>query len=651
MKFKNKLKFIGIALIMLFFSGACSDILDEQPRANYTPDFFKTQKGVEHGITSLYAHLRLVYGAYFYAFTQNGTDETTYGQSADNNFKDADLTEGGGGNLTSTSDRSDVLWNNAFSNINTANGIIENGEGVGISTSLIAEANFFRAFDYFLLVQTFGGVPLDLGSGELRFNSTPSRTSVRNTVPQVYTKCIFPDLLKAVSNLPVTPRVTGGVTQTLARLYLSKAYLTYGWWLENPNNIPTYPETPRTDPDGHNAAWYFQQAYNLSTEAIQNPGAAGLMKTFYDAHLAANDRNKEMLLYADHTENEQYGGINLSYADVASPYNNAVWLVTWNYTAIKSKDGITPVKRAATQYLGRPWTRACPTIEVITNTFADKVNDSRYDGTFVTTYFGNWEKDPLTTNQTVINANGMTVGRGGAILKFLPEEPATPITYPSGAGASDVGAGEIPGESAWVVGPTGISRIMYPGLWKIGPARTDNGTGLGSPNGSSPRPYNIAKFSELFLVAAEAAVKGAATKAITGDYANDGTARGLLNVLRARAGKWNFSVAENAPKSIDKSSVMTAATPATININYVLAERSRELYGEGYRWYDLVRTQMWNTLATKYTICGTTKGDHKPVEYTRIITKREYMRPIPQSQLDRMEMTDAEKKAYQNPGY
>ena len=38
-------------------------------------------------------------------------------------------------------------------------------------------ARFFRAFDYFLLVQTFGGVPLDLGSGELKFNITPSRTS------------------------------------------------------------------------------------------------------------------------------------------------------------------------------------------------------------------------------------------------------------------------------------------------------------------------------------------------------------------------------------------------------------------------------------------------------------------------------------------
>lgn len=57
-----------------------------------------------------------------------------------------------------------------------------------LDEALIAEARFFRAFDYFQLVQTFGGVPLDLGSGELKFNTSPVRTSARNTVPEVYTK-------------------------------------------------------------------------------------------------------------------------------------------------------------------------------------------------------------------------------------------------------------------------------------------------------------------------------------------------------------------------------------------------------------------------------------------------------------------------------
>src|SRR6185369_17360640 len=141
-------------------------------------------------------------------------------QSADQNFKDLDMS--GVGSITASSSRSDVLWAPAFANINTASGIIENAAAVGVSNALIAEARFFRAFDYFLLVQTFGGVPLDLGAGELKFNTSTSRTSVRNTVPEVYTKGIFPDLIKAATDLPATGRVTGGATKTLARLYLSK---------------------------------------------------------------------------------------------------------------------------------------------------------------------------------------------------------------------------------------------------------------------------------------------------------------------------------------------------------------------------------------------------------------------------------------------
>src|SRR5678815_1996178 len=104
--------------------------------------------------------------------------------------------------------------------------------------SLVAEARFFRAFYYFLQVQTYGGVPLDLGAGELKFNNAPTRTSVRNTVPEVYTKAIFPDLIQAVTDLPAKSRITGSVNTTVAQLFLAKAYLTYGWWLENPNGIP-----------------------------------------------------------------------------------------------------------------------------------------------------------------------------------------------------------------------------------------------------------------------------------------------------------------------------------------------------------------------------------------------------------------------------
>lgn len=637
----SKIRVLGTAALALFLTASCSDILDEQPRSSYDPTFFKTEKGVEGGVTSMYAHLRYIYGqAYYYNSCLTGTDEATWGWSADGNFKDADLS--GVGNLTATTCRSDALWGTAFSNINTANGVIENGAEVGVNESLVSEARFFRAFDYFLLVQTFGGVPLDLGSGELKFNITPLRTSVRNTVPEVYTKAIFPDLLTAIENLPANPRVTGGVTKTVARLYLAKAYLTYAWWLKNPNNIPTYPECQRTDPNGHDAAWYFQQAYDVAVTAIENPGPFGLQESFWMVNAGPNDRNMEILLYADHTqEDEYYNGGSLSYGGGGAPDNFAGWMMNWNYTDARSADNQAVINRIAEQCYGRPWTRMAPPLGVFTKTFADKVNDSRYDGTFTTVYRGNWSTAGQNW-ESVTNANGMKVKEREPIFSFVFQD-MDKIDYAGEGSKSNLGAGTLPGRADWVLGLDAVGRYVYPGLWKLGPYRTDNGSGAGQPNAGSTRPYNIAKFSELYLVAAEAAVEGAATQA-------GKSARDLVNVLRARAGRWTYSNAEYKEVDRDFSAEMTAATPATIDINYILDERSREFYGEGYRWFDLVRTQKWNEYADSYVICGG-KGDHNPQTYSRTIEAFHYLRPIPQGQLDGMEMTEEEKDAYQNPGY
>lgn len=631
--------FMVTAMITLFL-GACSNVLEEEPRSIYTPEYFKTEKGVNGGLTSMYAHLRYIYGqGYYYNTTETGTDEATYAQSADANFKDMDLS--GVGSITPSSSRTDALWQPAFININTASGIIENAQAIGtISNAMISEARFFRAFDYFMLVQTFGGVPLDLGAGELKFNTSPSRFSVRNTVPQVYTKAIFPDLVTAVNDLPDAGRVKGGVTKTAARLFLAKAYLTYAWWLKNPNNIPTYPEATRVDPDGHDATWYFQKAYDVAAAGIDSHGSFALQPTYYDVNLGSNDRNSEILLYADHTEkSEFFNASSLTYSNGAAPENFAVWMMTPNYTNIRSS-GVSSVQREAEQHLGRPYIRMCPTIGAIANTFADKTNDSRYDGTFTTVYRGNWNKAG-NTSPTLNNANGLPVAPGGAVLSFLNNDDPS-IAYNASNGG--VGAGVLAGRSDFVIAPSGISRIIYPGLWKLGVYRTDGAAGLGQPNAASIRPYNIAKLSELYLIAAEAAVMGATPQ-------GGKSARELVNVLRARAGKWRFDNNGNVAKTADNSAALTAATPATIDINYILAERSREYYGEGYRWFDLIRTQKWTELSGSYQICGTAYGDHTPLTVARDIKAYHYLRPIPQVQFDAMIMTASEKAAYQNPGY
>ena len=623
---------------------SCNDVLDEQPRSQFDPTFFTTKKGIEGGLTSLYAHLRYFYGnGYFLNSVETGTDEYTYAQSADGNFKDADLS--GVGSMTPNNSIAGSIWGTAFPNINTASGIIENGAAAGIDDALLAEAYFFRGFDYFLLVQTYGGVPLDLGAGELKFNTSTVRTSVRNTVPEVYA-AIFADLEKALADLPENPRMTGTVTKNVARLYLAKAYLTYAWWLENPNNIPTYPECSR---NAGEAQTYFKKAYDMAKAAIDNPGPYGLQPTFYDVNVATNDRNSEIMLYADHDEDEKYGngGVGYGWGSGGSPENFAYWMETWNYTEMTAKAAsgavINPVQREAVQGLGRPWTRMAPVADAFMKggVWEDEVKaiDSRYDATFTLSYFTNWNKAG-GAEPYVLGANGMQVKPDEAYFTWVAESEDSKINYTGADGK--LGFGELPGRADFVVAVNHISRKKYPCNWKIGIYRTDNAGGLGSKvNGGSPRPWNIAKFSEFYLLAAEAAVK-------LNDNAN---AYKYVNVLRERAGKQTYCVNARAPFSADHSAEMIAATPATITIDYILDERSREFWGEGYRWYDLVRTQKWAERATTYHIAGSGYTDKDLETFTRTIPADYYIRPIPQGQIDGMMMSDEEKKAYQNPAY
>lgn len=639
---KTSYIFAGLGCFALLMS-SCSGVLEEHPKTIYAPNFFTTPAGVEGGLTALYTHIRTQYGnAYMYNVLTTGTDEATYAQSADGNFKNADLS--GAGELTpSSAGNGTNFWD--FTYINTANGIISNAESVGLAPSLIAEARLFRAFDYFNLVRSHGGVPLDLGSGELEFNASAVRSSVRNTVPEVYEKCIFPDLEYAVQNLPDNPRTTGALTKTTARILLSKAYLTYAWWLENPNDIPTYPECSR---DKSQAASYFQKAYDTAVQGIENPGPYGLESTYYRVNAGFNDRNKECVLWADHTENsEQYNGSSLTYGSGGGQDNFASWMMQWNYPNMTAKTNtgatINPVLRTDDQFLGRPWTRMAPTQEALAM-FTDIEQDSRFDGTFTWIYSTNWVQGGSNA-EWVEGPNGDRIGLHEPFLKFINADDPE-VTYSSDRPYAGVGVGKKPGEPAYVVDRKGVSRLMYPSLWKIGPYRTNSGSpgNIGQPNAASTRPFVVLKFSELYFLAAEANVKGASAK--SGKSAYD-----LICVIRARAGKWEIKNNEQKSYTADFSAEMIAATPKTITVDYLLDERFREYYGEGFRWFELARTQTWAERAGSYTICGAAVGDHTPVTYQRTIEKFHYLRPIPQGQIDAMNMTDEEKAAYQNPGY
>jgi hypothetical protein len=99
-------------------------------------------------------------------------------------------------------------WNRNYSNINLCNAVVQFAPTVSLDETTrgkyLGEARYLRAMYYLLLVQNFGAVPLDLGAGDLKFNSTPSCSFKRND-PELLKKnfqSIIDDLAFAADNLP-----------------------------------------------------------------------------------------------------------------------------------------------------------------------------------------------------------------------------------------------------------------------------------------------------------------------------------------------------------------------------------------------------------------------------------------------------------------
>ncbi len=649
---KKLIKFALIASVALV-SVSCNFVLEETPRTIFVPSFFTTDAGVEGGLNRMYYHLRSIYGGQnMIAPMSAGTDEFTWGAGAEGQHKALDL-DGTGSPLSASNNPASSIWNACFGNINTALGVIENAEANGVNPALIAEAYFFCAFDYFLLVQNFGGVPLDLGSGELKFNAAPSRVSVRNTVDEVYEKCVIPFFEKAVANLPDNPRMTGTVTKTTARLYLAKAYLTYAWWNENPNSIPTYPET--SGRSASKAQGYFQKAYDTAVQGLNNaPSVYGLEETEYDQWKGPNKYSKEFLLFADYTiDNVQYGGTDLGYSGGGAPDNCAMWMINPNYPTMTY--GLSPeiennrfksasqLTRAAEQGYGRPWMRMATVHGVFYKTF-NNPHDSRLDVTFNLAYRQNYTRFGHE-GAVVYGPTGQAIGKDGIVFEFLTKnQPAGTVKYYDNvAGPSQFGGGYMDGVAQFVVEPNHIGRDNFPGSWKLSCYRTDKADNqAGSPNSGNFRPLVIARFAEFYFVAAEAAIK----------LGRPADAKAMMVPIRERAGKWTYSVAEQQVVDRDYSAELVAEIPDNMTIDWLLDEYSREFFAECRRWLDLVRTQTWAERAATYQICdllNTRNNEEKT--YTRTIEKKHYLRPIPIGQLNGLEMTDEEKKAYQNPGY
>lgn len=604
MKILNKIA--GFVLICSFlFSTGCSKILEEQNRSNILPDYFKTTGGIDAAIIGAYSNIRNWYCQEGMCYnTMIGTDEHLSGFGTSGNFHTYTLQTNDGAIQS--------IWDWSYRSINSCNGVLENVASVGLSaadqTRITGEAKFLRAYFYFILVTTFGDVTLST-----TFASSPTTEAKRDPIATVYDQ-IVKDLTEAITDLPFKANPTPGrAAKGVAKHLLAKVYLTRGWSAA----------AKATD---------FTDAYNQALDLINNKslygngsGTLDLWADFADVFKEGNEYGREILWVVD--RNIDPKGSETTGFGTGNPggkFNGSLFYQRPNYPIFNTNinGGITgapvvnanPVDRDILN--GRPFGRVRPSNYTLSTAFAERSNDSRYEKTFQTSWIFN-RPGPLTSGAPVT----ITVTRGSN-----PADPSSPLTTYTWVknidtaiklwGSNTISEADRRASKAVLVLPSQYDVNFFPPMKKH-----DDITKLHT-NDASDRPFILMRFAETYLIAAEAAFKAG----------NSTNAANMINVLRTRAAYRST----NTPAQNAAAALANQVTPAQITIDFILDERTRELFGEWMRWYDLVRTKtLQSRLATYNPI-----ANFNPT--------RDYLRPIPQSQIN---LVTTGPKYPQNPGY
>lgn len=349
---KNKiinwlLSLLGVVVVF----SSCQKKLEEYNPSGLTANTVYTKAiGFETLVDAAYSYSRYWYGKEEgYSLTEMGTDIWTNGSgdvypqlTTYNNLQ--------GNNTTAL----DLEWNSFYAAINLCNSGIASVAKVDDYTALQkttreAELRFLRAFYYWHIVETWGGVHFTTQASDGVIT-----TANRSPVDSFYNQ-IFIDLQFAITNLPATTSDYGRVTIPAAKAFLARMYLTRGL----------------------NA-----QAIAMSNDVIKNYGFS-LLPNFSDLWDMGKLKNKEVIWAVDYSTNLAYN--DLATASFPTGHsrgsNNGHLMFLMVYDQVNTGILLRDIPN------GRPFNRYMPTIALM-NMF-DDVNDGRFNASFQSTWLAN----------------------------------------------------------------------------------------------------------------------------------------------------------------------------------------------------------------------------------------------------------------------
>lgn len=210
---KSIINRIFIASALTFSLSACSDFLNKEPLSQGTEAIvFKTPEHFEQAAYYLYD---------LYGWDYNAMDR---------NLDISGLGSNGGG----TAPESSGSWGDPYGQIRDCNILLEKAEEYAGDKNAISHAvgtaHFFRAWQYFKLLKTYGGVPIADHSLDL---TDPTLQAPRNSRYEV-ANFIINDLKEAVNLLTKEKDIPdadkGKISKEAAQSFLARVALYEGTW-------------------------------------------------------------------------------------------------------------------------------------------------------------------------------------------------------------------------------------------------------------------------------------------------------------------------------------------------------------------------------------------------------------------------------------
>jgi hypothetical protein len=239
MKIKNIWSLVAAAVVLV----SCGDKMDYKEYSVYDEDYVKTTFARSAGlVTSAYNDLDYDFGNYSGALLASATDEAVYSHSGNAIEKFYD----GGWSASSNNDAS--LWTKCWRGISYANLFLDKFKDETFEDYILDldykaeihqyqnlqyEARFLRAYYYFLLVRSFGGVPLITANLDANEANTQPRVSSDEIFQFIISECAaIQDLIvkdySDLGNLQLKSKNETGRANNLAVLALkARAALYY----------------------------------------------------------------------------------------------------------------------------------------------------------------------------------------------------------------------------------------------------------------------------------------------------------------------------------------------------------------------------------------------------------------------------------------